>query len=148
MRVGDGARTRFLPLLLAIAALTAHVCAHSFSADVSSVHDYLAKRDCGGLRRPCCEGDTCSDPGLTCRVFRCRRCGGKLDPACEYPGTIPCDKGFTPIDGACFTDTYGAGRGERNPYLAEDVDALPPVEVPVAAAPEDAALAHHPWLFE
>lgn len=119
----------FSQLVRCMAALLATVTlsVHAEPAEASSVHaaarGLLAGGSCGGEREECCVGDVCGAPGLTCRVKRCRPCGGKLEPACEFPGTLPCDVGFTPISGACFTDENGAGRGVVN-------SGPPPVRAP------------------
>lgn len=98
--------------------------------------------ECGALRQRCCPGAVCGDPGLACSVERCRPCGGVLEPACTAVGAFPCDEGFTPIEGACFTDSAGVGRGSintgRNNMPMVDVEipaepvADPPAEPPVA----------------
>lgn len=108
--------SRCMAILLATVTLSAHVelAAASGPNYYNAARALLGRPVCGGVRQECCAGDVCGAPGLTCRVKRCRPCGGKLEPACEFPGTFPCDAGFTPVQGACFTDTDGAGRGPRN----------------------------------
>lgn len=103
---------------------------------------------CGGPGARCCPGDICGTPDLTCSVERCRPCGDLLEPACTAVGAFPCEEGLTPIEGACFTDSAGVGRGSINtrrtsvpvvavadPEEPDEVAAVGPAPVAVEPAP-------------
>ena len=141
LEVSQIVRLWCLQLLLAITVLTPHTSANrgTRAPDINKYGYRKLMQDtpCGGMREKCCQGGVCGAPELTCRVLRCRPCGGKLDPICEYPGMLPCKEGLKPIGGACFSATDSAGQGSPN---ADLVAASPPLgEAPEATAPESAA---------